>query len=283
MIMFASRVLKIYLRDKTTVFFSLLSSIMIIGLYILFLGETYSTSFQQIDHIHQLMNQWVMAGLLATTSVSTSMATFSIMIDDQYQKKQKDFDCTSISKTALAGGYFIASLSISFFLSLITLLFAQLYILINQGNWFSCLTYLQLIIILLLTVLMNTSMIFFITSFFKSRHAFSTATSVIATLIGFVTGIYIPIGTLPDMIQWIIKIFPTSHGAALFRQVMMNETMNQSFQYLPDTVLSEFQNILGITYQFGDITFTPLYDIFYLIIFTMIFFMGTVYVHRKQR
>ena len=48
MIIFASRVLKIYLRDKTAVFFSLLSSFIIIGLYILFLGETYSSSFEQI-------------------------------------------------------------------------------------------------------------------------------------------------------------------------------------------------------------------------------------------
>ena len=58
------------------------------------------------------------------------------MVDDQYQKRQKDFYCTPIKKTALAGGYFMASLIISFFLSLITLFFAQIYILINKGSWF---------------------------------------------------------------------------------------------------------------------------------------------------
>lgn len=283
MIIFASRVLKIYLRDKTVVFFSLLSSFIIIGLYILFLGETYSSSFEQIGNIHQLMDQWVMAGLLATTSVSTSVATLSVMVDDQYQKRQKDFYCTPIKKTALAGGYFMASLIISFFLSLITLFFAQIYILINKGSWFSFSVYMQIIVILLLTVLMNSSMMFFISSFFKSNHAFSTATSIIGTLIGFLTGIYIPIGTLPEIIQWVIKIFPTSHGAVLLRQTMMNSTMNQSFQQLPQTAVVEFQNILGITYQFENITLTPICHYFYLIIFTIIFFIGAVYIHSRQR
>ena len=283
MIIFASRVLKIYLRDKTADFFSLLSSFIIIGLYILFLGETYSSSFEQIGNIHQLMDQWVMAGLLATTSVSTSVATLSVMVDDQYQKRQKDFYCTPIKKTALAGGYFMASLIISFFLSLITLFFAQIYILINKGSWFSFSVYMQIIVILLLTVLMNSSMMFFISSFFKSNHAFSTATSIIGTLIGFLTGIYIPIGTLPEIIQWVIKIFPTSHGAVLLRQTMMNSTMNQSFQQLPQTAVVEFQNILGITYQFENITLTPICHYFYLIIFTIIFFIGAVYIHSRQR
>ncbi|MEE0777665.1 MAG: ABC transporter permease [Massilimicrobiota sp.] len=283
MIIFASRVLKIYLRDKTAVFFSLLSSFIIIGLYILFLGETYSSSFEQIGNIHQLMDQWVMAGLLATTSVSTSVATLSVMVDDQYQKRQKDFYCTPIKKTALAGGYFMASLIISFFLSLITLFFAQIYILINKGSWVSFSVYMQIIVILLLTVLMNSSMMFFISSFFKSNHAFSTATSIIGTLIGFLTGIYIPIGTLPEIIQWVIKIFPTSHGAVLLRQTMMNSTMNQSFQQLPQTAVVEFQNILGITYQFENITLTPICHYFYLIIFTIIFFIGAVYIHSRQR
>ena len=232
MIIFASRVLKIYLRDKTAVFFSLLSSFIIIGLYILFLGETYSSSFEQIGNIHQLMDQWVMAGLLATTSVSTSVATLSVMVDDQYQKRQKDFYCTPIKKTALAGGYFMASLIISFFLSLITLFFAQIYILINKGSWFSFSVYMQIIVILLLTV---------------------------------------------------IKIFPTSHGAVLLRQTMMNSTMNQSFQQLPQTAVVEFQNILGITYQFENITLTPICHYFYLIIFTIIFFIGAVYIHSRQR
>lgn len=91
MISFASRILKIYFRNKTAVFFSLFSSFIMIGLYILFLGETYSSNFKDISQIQQLMDQWIMAGILVTTSVSTTVAAFSIMVDDVTKKFKKTF------------------------------------------------------------------------------------------------------------------------------------------------------------------------------------------------
>ena len=93
---FISRILKLYFRDKTAVFFSLLSSFIIIGLYILFLGDTYTSEFNHITGVRQLMDLWLMAGLLATSSVSTTIAVFGIMINDRVKKIYKDFYCTPI-------------------------------------------------------------------------------------------------------------------------------------------------------------------------------------------
>ena len=54
-----------------------------------------------------------------------------------------------------------------------------------------------------------------IVSWFKSIHAFSTASSIVGTFIGFLTGIYIPFRSLPEAVQLVIKIFPPSHTAVL--------------------------------------------------------------------
>jgi multidrug/hemolysin transport system permease protein len=45
MIAFMNRNLKIFFKDKSAVFFSLLAVFIIIGLYALFLGETWTDSF----------------------------------------------------------------------------------------------------------------------------------------------------------------------------------------------------------------------------------------------
>lgn len=97
----------------------------------------------------------------------------------------------------------------------------------------------------------NTSLMCFIVSFFKSHHAFSTAGTVIGTLIGFLTGIYLPIGDLPASVQFVIKVFPVSHAAALFRQVLMEEPMRITFNGIETKYLSEFKEYMGITYSFG--------------------------------
>ena len=70
MIAFAHRNLKIFFRDRSAVFFSLLSPLILIGLYVLFLGDVYADNFSEIANARELLDRWVMAGLLSTTAVT---------------------------------------------------------------------------------------------------------------------------------------------------------------------------------------------------------------------
>lgn len=62
--------------------------------------------------------------------------------------------------------------------------------------------------LIILTVIFASFMMFFMVSCFKSVNAYSTACTVIGTLIGFLTGVYIPIGNLPESVQTVVKLFP---------------------------------------------------------------------------
>ena len=78
-----------------------------------------------------------------------------------------------------------------------------------------------------------------------SANAFGTLSSLIGTLIGFLTGVYVPIGNLPEFIQNVIKIFPISHAAAALRQVMMAEAI--PLEHVPvDTRI-----FMGVQFEFG--------------------------------
>ena len=62
------RNLKLYLRDKAAVFFSFLSVIIIVFLYVLFLGamqaDNLAENFGDIPGVDWLVASWIMAGLL---------------------------------------------------------------------------------------------------------------------------------------------------------------------------------------------------------------------------
>ncbi len=126
-------------------------------------------------------------------------------------------------------------------MSLVTFAVAEVYIVLNGGAWIEPVPGLKIVLLIILSTMTNTSLMCFIVSFFKSHHAFSTAGTVIGTLIGFLTGIYLPIGNLPASVQIIIKLFPVSHGAALFRQVLMEVPMQHSFNGTETKYLSEFK------------------------------------------
>ncbi len=133
----------------------------------------------------------------------------------------------------------------------------EVYIVLCGGTLLSPAAILQMLGVILLSVLASSTMLFFLVTFFDSQSAFSTAGTIIGTLIGFVTGIYLPIGTLPSAVQWLVKLFPLSHAAALMRQILLAEPLAESFAALPPEALSGFQNALGITLTFGDHTAAP--------------------------
>ena len=267
MITFAVRNLKIFFRDKSAVFFSLLAVFIIIGLYALFRGDIWVESFkdQQLQDVRPLMDRWIVSGLLTVTSVTTTMGAFGIMVNDQVQNITKDFTASPLKRGSMVGGYVMGAFIIGVIMSLVTLLLAQIYILSNNGEWVTLPVFCISFLLILLTTFANTSMVLFVVSFFRSSNAFATASTIIGTLIGFITGIYLPIGQLPDAVAWFVKVFPISHGAFLFRQVLMEEQIETTFAGAQESMVQEFEQLMGVRAFFGDMEVTPIISIAILV------------------
>lgn len=245
MIAFAKRNLKLFFRDKSAVFFSLLSVFIIILLYVLFLGDV-SSQNMPIPDARQLMDCWIMAGLVAVTSVTATMGSFEVMVSDKAKRIVKDFSAAPIRRSGLAGGYILSSYAIGVILSVVALGFMQGYLLYGGGELLSAEAAVKALGLILLATFSNTSMLLFFVSFIGSANAFATASTIIGTMIGFLTGIYIPIGVLPAAIQVIVKLFPVSHVAVLFRQILMADRL----QAIPggSEVLQEIKEELGVVF-----------------------------------
>ena len=155
---------------------------------------------------------------------------------------------------------------------LITLVMAEVYIIANGGKLMSFEVLIKVLGLIALSTFTNTSFILFITSFLKSQNAFATASTIVGTVIGFLTGVYLPIGQLPEGIQWVIKLFPVSHAASLLRQEIMAAPLKQTFGNLPAGVAEEFKQSMGVVFKFGDKTVSPLVSVIILIITAVVFF-----------
>jgi len=147
---------------------------------------------------------------------------------------------------------------IGMIMCLVTLVLAEVYILSNGGALLGWAALLKVFGLLLLSTFSNTAMVLFVVSFFRSNSAFATASTIIGTIIGFLTGIYLPIGELPDAVQWVIRVFPPSHSAVLLRQVMMADPLAATFAGIPAEYLEGFKETMGVVFKFGDTTVTPL-------------------------
>ncbi|MFZ3387003.1 MAG: ABC transporter permease [Candidatus Hydromicrobium sp.] len=278
MINLIKRNLKLFFRDRTSVFFSLLAIFIIIGLYVLFLGNMMVNYLKDLmgSNDRFIIDSWVMAGILSVTSITTTMGAFGTMVEDTTKKISKDFSSAPLKRSQLAGGYIMSSFIIGVIMSIVSLIIAEVYILANGGKLLELMLLLKLFGVMLLSVFAGSSMVFFIVSFFKSSNAYATASTVIGTLIGFLTGIYIPIGSLPSGVQTAIKIFPISHAAALFRQIMMEAPMSTAFANAPVQAITGFKQTMGVVFYFGSTELSPIANILVLVATGVVFYVLAV-------
>lgn len=283
MISFVSRNLKVFFRDKTAVFFSLLAVLIVLGLYIFFLGDVWVDSFPNIKGVKNLMNCWIIAGLIGVTSVTANMGAFGTMIEDKSKNKIKDFYVSPIKKSKIVGGYIISSFIVGSMMSVVTLIISQIYLVYSGVDVLNFKELTEVFLIILMTSLSNSAMILFIVSLFSSEKAFSTASTIVGILIGFITGIYLPISMLPDSVQIIVKLFPTSHGISILRQIFMKKQMDISFADVPTNYINEFKESMGVVYYINDKLVSNTTSVFILIASTIIFFFLAVLILYKKK
>jgi multidrug/hemolysin transport system permease protein len=239
-------------------------------------------SMSDIKGARFLMDSWIMAGILAVTPITTSLGILESMIIDKKYKIYKDFAASPIKRSALASGYMLSGLTISLIMSVVTLALAEFCIVINGGELLNLEAFIKVLGIIILSSCFSSLMMFTIVSFFKSTQAFSVATAVIGTLIGFLTGVYIPIGNLPGYVQTIIKVFPPSHAAVLFRRVMMRQAEDIAFQDAPKSLLADYRLELGSTIKVGDHILSTNMSILFLVIVSILFFILSIKLISKK-
>ena len=95
----AKRNILLFFRDKAAVFFSLLSVLIIIGLYVLFLGDLLRQGMDHFgDKARFISDSWIMAGVVGAASITTAMGSYATIVSDKESKKIKDFYSSPIER-----------------------------------------------------------------------------------------------------------------------------------------------------------------------------------------
>jgi multidrug/hemolysin transport system permease protein len=277
-----------FFRNRSEVFFSFLSVIIILGLYLLFLSDQqvrnieYSIG-QSIEGIKPMVNAWVMAGLLAVSTVTLSIGALGRMVLDKNRKVFYDFMVAPIKRYQLFLSYITSTFLIVLMISITIVIISQVYIVFSGGEWFSLDQWLRLSFYLLLCIISSTFMVLFIVSFIENPSVMSTFATVVGTLIGFVTGAYIPMGVLPKGVQIVSNLMPVSQGASLLRQVFMESSMHQVFAGAPEAAVLNYMKFQGIDLYIGDTLLTPTIMVIYLIVSTLIFILLNYWRFQKMK
>jgi len=277
------RNIKLYYRDKVNVFLSLLSVLIIIGLFVLVLGDMMLTGWMRdLVQAEVLMYSWLAAGVVAVAAITIATGAFDVVVGDRVKKINKGFYVSPIKRRDIASGYILGGFVVVVIMTLVVFVLWSVYIRMIGGSFLSFVGYLQILGVILLSSFLGTSIVYFIASVTKSHSAFNTIATIMGTLMGFLMGIYFPVGALPDTVQTIVKLFPPAHGGMLLRRIIMAPAMDDSFYGVPVEHVEEFREAMGMVFRLGEFEFTPVMSVMMMLGTAAVFYGLSVLNMRKM-
>jgi len=281
------RNLRRYLRDRAAVFFSFLSVIIILLLYILFLGKMQSDNLASemgdIEGINWLVSSWIMAGILMVSTVTVPLGAVGNLIDDRADGLLNDFYTSPISRNTLALSYLISAWVIGLIMVLVNFIVGQIYVLSQGGELLSMMATIKMLGLIIFSIMTFSSFFFFIAIFMKTRNAYGTLSTLVGTFIGFLGGIYIPIGVLGKNVQTFMNALPTAHAVSIFRRVYMQGAIDFVFDRAPEGVYQAYADTFGINVVVGDFRFESWHMLLSMAIFMLVFYGLSVWKLSKSK
>lgn len=286
----------VYSRDRANIFFSLLSMIIIIGLMVVFLGK------MNADHVVSLLNEfggsrneaqdrtnaeqliilWTLAGIVIVNSVTITLSMVGIMVEDEAQKRLSSFYVSPVNRSIFVLGYIIAAIIMGVIMCVLTVIIGEGYIVLTGGDMLSLQQVGKIVLYIILNVFTSASMVFLLANLVHSQSAFAGLSTIVGTLIGFLAGIYLPIGMLPDKVQSVLKFFPMVYGCSFLRNTFTDQIMKDTFINCPEQLVSGYKEYMGMTILFGDRVVTEGAKATFLILSSIIFILIAAFMQKRR-
>ncbi|MDO9629961.1 MAG: ABC transporter permease [Acholeplasmataceae bacterium] len=219
----------IFLRDKTAVFFSFLSVLILLALYFLFIGRQYvdDSNFGEFVVSDQLKTflstSVIMGGVLVINTVSLSLGVMGNVITDLEYRRLDGFLVTPVKRYKIILSYYITSIMVTAALTLFMWVLTVIYVGVFSNYWYSFETVIKASGLIILFTFISATLMIFLTTLLKSVNAFGTLSGVLGTLIGFISGIYMPLFVLGKSMANVASLVPFTHMTILLKKVILDE------------------------------------------------------------
>lgn len=286
----------VFLRDRGSVFFSLLAMMIVLMLMGVFLGDMNEKNVVYLlqeyggvrdvkgDEVHarELVQYWTLAGILVVNAVTVTLTVVGTRVADAAEGRLASMYSAPVSRGIIACSYVASAVLVGMFLCLLTLGAALCYITATGGKLIGLMALGKIVLLMGLNVCIFAVIMYLLALFVKSSGAWSGLATVIGTLVGFLGAIYLPMGYLPEKVAAVLKYLPVLHGASLLRDTCCEQALADTFQGLPEKVAEEYREYMGIQIKMGENATDFPFQIGFLISCGIIAFILILIVQRKK-
>ena len=230
------RNIKLYFRDKGMFFSSLITPIILLILFVTFLGSIYRDSFASALSaaginadavlIDGCVGGQLISSLLAVTCITVAFCSNLIMIKDKTSGARRDLTVSPLHLSTLGFSYYLAALISTLIINL-TAAAVSLAYLAFVGWYLSSADVLLLILDVFLLTMFGTALSSCVNFFLSSDGQASAVGTIVSAGYGFICGAYMPVSNFSPTLQKILSFLPGTYGTVLLRNHAMRGAFRQ--------------------------------------------------------
>ena len=240
------RNLLLFFKDWQSILFSLLTSIIVLVLYLLFLKGTFVSAIQSAmeqypglasmvlqKDIDMFANLFLLSGILGSAMISVPFSCITVLVKDRANKVDYDILATPMKRGQIIFAYFVSAVLSSTLLTGIILAIGLVGISLQGDTHLNGIQLVKAFIVVALGSISASAIFMIVVLFFKSVSACEAFFGILSAASGFVIGAYIPISQFSNGVQTVCNLFPASQITIMLRNILLNgllEHINTSLQ-----------------------------------------------------
>lgn len=225
---------KVFFKDKGMFISSLITPIILLVLYVVFLAKVFKNSFlsslEGVEVPEKLINGFVAgqlcSSLLAVCCITVAFCSNLLMVQDKVTGARGDLMITPANRSVHALGYYLSTALSTLIVCLIALGGGLIYI--ACSGWYLSFGDIMLSLVdVVLLVLFGTALSSVVNFFLSTQGQMSAVGTIVSAGYGFVCGAYMPISSCGKVLQNIFGFLPGTYGTSLIRNHLMAGTFRE--------------------------------------------------------
>lgn len=229
------RNLLLFFKDWQSILFSLLTSIIVLVLYLLFLKGTFVRAMQSAmeqypglasmvseKDIDMFANLLLLTGILGSAMISVPFSCITTLVRDRANKVDYDILATPMKRGQIIFAYFVSAVLSSTLLTGIILTIGLVGIRMQGNIYLNASQVIKAFSIVALGSISASAIFMIIVLFFKTVSACEAFFGILSAASGFVIGAYIPISQFSNGVQTVCNLFPASQITIMLRNILLN-------------------------------------------------------------
>jgi multidrug/hemolysin transport system permease protein len=244
---------KLFFKDKGLFFTSLITPLILLVLYSVFLGKVYKDSFlmavpEGITIEDSLMNGLVggqlLSSLLAVCCVTVAFCSNLLMVQDKSSGAYKDLTVSPVKSGTLSLAYYLSCAFSTFVVCFVALVAGLFYLYVT--GWYMTLSHILVLVgDVIIMVLFGTSLSSVVICKLTTQGQASAVGSIVSSVYGFICGAYMPISSFPEGLQKILGFLPGTYGTSLLRNHCLDGVFEEmQRQSLPEELITGFKDVV---------------------------------------